>query len=93
MGRQNPFSPEERRDHFSTISSEPEFLTPDICDFIGTLPVSAEVRRLSLSLDQDITDEEVQTAVKTLRRWSATHCFENTIYRFPTCLPCFEFGT
>ena len=65
--RQNPFAPDEWRDHFSNISSQPESLHADVENFITTLPVSDHVRQWSLTLDADITDKEINTAMQRLR--------------------------
>ena len=65
--RQNPFSPAEWRDHFENISSQPEFMDPEVQAFIETLPVSDAVRALSVALDKAVTDDEIRVAVRTLR--------------------------
>ena len=65
--RQNPFSPAEWRDHFETISGKPEFLTDEIKQLIDTLPVSNLDRAHSAQLDDDLSDEEIRRAVRSLR--------------------------
>lgn len=65
--RVNPFTPEEWKDHFATISSSEEFLTPGITDFIDGLPVSPELRNLSQELDSPLTDAEIDKAITGLR--------------------------
>eukprot|EP00435_Cladocopium_sp_Y103_P023322 s794_g5.t1 len=65
--RQNPFGPDEWREHFSTISSQAEFLSDDVKAFIDTMPVSDEVKQRSADLDADISDDEIHAAIRKLR--------------------------
>ena len=65
--RMSPFAPAEWKDHFEFISSEEEFLTEERTAFIATLPVTDEVRQLSLQLDNPLSDQEIDAAVRGLR--------------------------
>lgn len=65
--RVSPFAPAEWKDHFEFISSEEEFLTEELTAFIATLPVTDEVRQLSLQLDNPVSDQEIDAAVRGLR--------------------------
>lgn len=65
--RQNPFGPDEWREHFSTISSQAELLSNEVKAFIDTMPVSDEVKQNSADLDADISDEEIHEAICKLR--------------------------
>ena len=65
--QQNPFGPADWKDHFSQISSEAEFITSEIRDFVDAMPVSPALREVSARLDDDLSSEEIRTAVRTLR--------------------------
>lgn len=65
--RQNPFGPDEWREHFSTISSQADLLSNEVKAFIDTMPVSDEVKQNSADLDADISDEEIHEAIRKLR--------------------------
>ena len=65
--RVNPHSPANWQEHFAHMSSEPEIMTDNIRAFINDLPVSDTVRTVSRELDSDLTDEEIDEAVKRLR--------------------------
>ena len=65
--RVNPFSVEEWREHFSAVSGEEEFMSDDIQRFIEGIPVPQSAEEDAAALDVDITDEEIDWAVRTLR--------------------------
>ncbi|CAE8687861.1 unnamed protein product [Polarella glacialis] len=63
----NPRSPEDWRDHFSRVSVEPEHMDPEVRAYIDAMEVSDAVRQHSASLDNDITDDEINSAIRHLR--------------------------